>query len=168
MSQKCHAFAEPGGNTRTPEDSYDLATLTIPAGCDWYETPVLPGVFGPSVMVESVAPALQLLVLFAVFGSLVRRRRLTAFEWATLGTVAAGSLVLLAASVQRDAVAGAGPPHGGFGPRRAARGGRWRHLHAPDAARPSLDRRLHSSIGDLPPAEYEAAYYGAREASAVA
>ena len=30
------------------------------------------------------------------------------------------------------------------------------------------NRRLHSSIGDLPPAEYEAAYYAGREASAVA
>ena len=30
------------------------------------------------------------------------------------------------------------------------------------------NRRLHSSTGDLPPAEYEAAYYAGREASAVA
>ena len=30
------------------------------------------------------------------------------------------------------------------------------------------NRRLHSSIGDLPPGEYEAAYYAGREASAVA
>jgi putative transposase len=29
-------------------------------------------------------------------------------------------------------------------------------------------RRLHSSIGDLPPAEYEAAYYAKSEASALA
>jgi putative transposase len=51
--------------------------------------------------------------------------------------------------------------------------GPWRTLEQVElAAAEWIDwynnRRLHTSIGDLPPAEYEAAYYAGREASAVA
>jgi len=51
--------------------------------------------------------------------------------------------------------------------------GPWRTLEQVElAAAEWIDwynnRRLHSSIGDLPPAEYEAAYYAERKASAVA
>ena len=82
--------------------SYDLVTRTIPAGCDWYDTPARPGVFGPSVMVESVAPAIQLVVVLGLFGLLLHRRRpITAAAWATMAAAAAGSLVLLLASVEQ-------------------------------------------------------------------
>ncbi len=51
--------------------------------------------------------------------------------------------------------------------------GPWRTLEQVELATAAWidwynNRRLHSSIGDLPPAEYEAAYYAGREASAVA
>lgn len=51
--------------------------------------------------------------------------------------------------------------------------GPWRTLEQVElAAAEWIDwynnRRLHSSIGDLPPAEYEAAYHAGREAPAVA
>ena len=80
--------------------AYDLRTQTIPLGCDWYDTPARPGDFGPEVMVESVAPAIQLVVVLAVFGWLVRRRRdSTALDWTTAVAAAAGSILLLIGSV---------------------------------------------------------------------
>lgn len=81
---------------------YDLPTQAIPAGCDWYDTPARPGVFGPSVMVESVTPAIQLVVVLGLFGLLLRRRNsLTPLDWATAAAAAAGALVLLLASVEQ-------------------------------------------------------------------
>ena len=80
--------------------AYDLPTQTIPLGCDWYDTPARPGDFGPEVMVESVAPAIQLVVVLAVFGWLVRRRRgSAALDWTTAVAAAAGSILLLLGSV---------------------------------------------------------------------
>ena len=80
--------------------AYDLRTQTIPLGCDWYDTPARPGDFGPAVMVESAAPAIQLVVVLAVFGWLVRRRRgSTALDWTTTAAAAAGSILLLIGSV---------------------------------------------------------------------
>jgi hypothetical protein len=81
--------------------NYDLPTQTIPVGCDWYTTPARPGVFAPSVMVESVAPAIQLLVLLGVFGLVIRRRERRVFSSLTFAAAALGGAILLAGSVEQ-------------------------------------------------------------------
>ena len=47
--------------------NYDLSTKTLPAGCDWFSSPQRPGVLAPSLNIESVAPALQVLALLLLF-----------------------------------------------------------------------------------------------------
>lgn len=81
--------------------AYDLPSQTIPAGCDWYETPARPGVFGPSVMVETVAPAIQLVVVLGAFAWLLRRRPRSALGVVAVAAAATGFVVLLVASVEQ-------------------------------------------------------------------
>jgi putative transposase len=74
--------------------------------------------------------------------------------------------------LQRDANALAESVVGLFKTELIRMKGPWRTLEQVELATAAwidwYNRRLHSSIGDLPPAEYEAAYYAGREASAVA
>jgi hypothetical protein len=81
--------------------AYDRATATLPAGCDWFTTPPQPGSAGALVNIESVAPALQLLLVVPLIALLARRRRrfdvlaITAIAGAGIGCIA-----LLASSLQ--------------------------------------------------------------------
>ena len=53
--------------------AYDLATQTLPAGCDWFDTPARPSVFSPTATIQTVFPGLQLVALVLCFGWLWRR-----------------------------------------------------------------------------------------------
>ena len=82
--------------------SYDLATKTLPAGCDWFDTPPPPGSAGASVNIESVAPAIQLVVVVLLFGWLIRRTGpMTVLGIAKAGAAITGSLLLIGASIQQ-------------------------------------------------------------------
>jgi hypothetical protein len=82
--------------------NYDLATRTLPAGCDWFDSPQRPGVLAASITVQSVAPAVQFIVVLLLFAWLVRARRLPG-PLAPTATAAAGlgSILLLLASVEQ-------------------------------------------------------------------
>jgi len=75
--------------------NYDLATQTLPAGCDWFTTPARPGSLSGAMNVQSVVPALQLLVVLVIL--IWRRRGVGLF---VAGTALAACLVLLAASLE--------------------------------------------------------------------
>jgi len=81
--------------------SYDLASRTLPAGCDWFDTPARPGVLAASITIQSVLPAVQIIAVLLLFALLVRRRgRGGPLGLAAVLTAAAGSIVLLIASVE--------------------------------------------------------------------
>jgi hypothetical protein len=54
--------------------TYSLETKTLPAGCDWFDTPPRPGVLTPTFTTQSVFPALQLIAVLLLFAALLRRR----------------------------------------------------------------------------------------------
>ena len=81
--------------------TYDLATRTFPAGCDWFDMPPRPGSVGASVNIESIAPAVQLIVVLILFGWLVRRDGgPTWIGIAASSAAAVGSMLLIGASLQ--------------------------------------------------------------------
>ena len=81
--------------------TYDLATRTFPAGCDWFDAPPRPGSVGASVNIESIAPAVQLIVVLILFGWLVRRDGgPTWIGIAASSAAVMGSLLLVGASLQ--------------------------------------------------------------------
>jgi len=75
--------------------AYDLATQTLPAGCDWFDTRARPGVFSPTTTIQTVFPALQFVAVMLVFGLLLRRSVLA------FGAAGLGSLLLLVSSVEQ-------------------------------------------------------------------
>ena len=81
--------------------AYDRATATLPAGCDWFTTPPQPGSTDTLVNIESVAPALQLLIVVPLVAMLARRRRrVDALGIGAVAGTTAGCVVLLASSLQ--------------------------------------------------------------------
>ena len=81
---------------------YDLPTTNLPAGCDWFDTPPRPGTAGVSINIESVAPAVQLVVLLFLFMWLLRRAGpITAAGIGSAAAALTGSLVLLGASTEQ-------------------------------------------------------------------
>jgi len=75
--------------------AYDLATQTLPPGCDWFQTPPNPGVLSPAITIQAVFPAIQLIAVLLLFG-LRLRRSLLAF-----GAAALGSALLLVSSAEQ-------------------------------------------------------------------
>jgi hypothetical protein len=81
--------------------AYNMATRTLPAGCDWFDTPPRPGSSGASLNVESIGPSVQLVVLLLLVGWLIRGgARLTWFGVGVGTTALVGALLLTGASVQ--------------------------------------------------------------------
>jgi hypothetical protein len=81
--------------------SYDLASRTLPAGCDWFDTPARPGVLAASITIQSVLPAVQIIAVLLLFALLVRRRGPGGpLGLAAVLTAAGGSILLLIASVE--------------------------------------------------------------------
>jgi len=82
--------------------AYDLATQTLPAGCDWFDTRARPGVFSPTATIQTVFPALQLVALVLCFGWLLRRssRPGATGVGAAIGGIL-GSALLLLSSVEQ-------------------------------------------------------------------
>ena len=99
--QMMRLLADPNGLVMFATcSSYDLPTKTLPAGCDWFDTPPRPRSLGASINVESVAPALQLIAVLLLCGWLIRRGgRSTPLGIATATTAVIGSLLLIGASV---------------------------------------------------------------------
>jgi hypothetical protein len=82
--------------------NYSLATQTLPAGCDWFDTPQRPGVLAASITVQSVAPAVQLIALLLLFAGLLRRRgRLDPLALGAAVGAGLGSILLLLASAEQ-------------------------------------------------------------------
>ncbi|HVS47561.1 MAG TPA: hypothetical protein VHJ99_01505 [Candidatus Dormibacteraeota bacterium] len=81
---------------------YDLPTSTLPAGCDWFDTPQRPGALAASITIQAVAPALQFGLLVFLFGLLIRRRdRPGPLALAAGVAVAMGTILLLGASADQ-------------------------------------------------------------------
>jgi hypothetical protein len=81
--------------------TYDLATQTLPAGCDWFDSPQRPGVVSASTNIESVAPIVQLLAVLLLFAWLLRRsgpRDFLALASAVAAGLGAGLLLLASAA----------------------------------------------------------------------
>jgi hypothetical protein len=81
--------------------AYDRSTATLPAGCDWFTTPPRPESMGFLVDIESIAPALQFLVVVPLVALLARRRR--RFDLWAVGAVMAtalGATTLVVSSVE--------------------------------------------------------------------
>jgi hypothetical protein len=82
--------------------NYDLPSQTLPAGCDWFDTPQRPGTLAASINVQSIAPAVQLIAVLVVFALLLRRReRPGPLVFAGAGAAALGSVLLLVGSVEQ-------------------------------------------------------------------
>ena len=81
---------------------YDLPTSTLPAGCDWFDTPQRPGAAAASITVQLLAPALQLALLVFLFAWLSRvRDRRGPLALAAVAAPALGSILLLLAAVEQ-------------------------------------------------------------------
>jgi hypothetical protein len=81
---------------------YDLATKTLPAGCDWFDTPPRPGVLTPAFTTQSVFPAAQLIAVLLLFGGLLRRRgRPGVIAVAAAAAAGWGAALLLLASAEQ-------------------------------------------------------------------
>ena len=80
--------------------NYDLASQTLPAGCDWFDTPRRPGLVTASVNVESVVPAVQLIAVLILFAWLVRRGP-GPLAFASAAAAGVGATLLLAGSVEQ-------------------------------------------------------------------
>jgi hypothetical protein len=82
--------------------NYDLPTKTLPAGCDWFDSPARPGTLAASISIQSVFPAIQLIAVLLLFGWLLisvgRQRPLAVGAAAAAGL---GSVLLLVASVEQ-------------------------------------------------------------------
>ena len=82
--------------------AYDMATRTLPAGCDWFDTPPSPGSSRASLNVESIGPSIQLVVLLLLVGWLTRGGGRLSWFGVAIGTIAlVGALLLTGASVQK-------------------------------------------------------------------
>src|SRR2546430_10140839 len=82
--------------------THALPTGTFLAGCDCFDAPPRPGSVGASVNIETVAPAVQLIVVLILFGWLVRRHGgPTWIGIATSSAAVAGPPPLIRASLQR-------------------------------------------------------------------
>ena len=82
--------------------AYDLPTQTLPPGCDWFATPPRPGVVSPTITIQAVFPALQLIALVLVFGLLVRRRGPPGLvEVSAVAAAGLGSALLLVSSAEQ-------------------------------------------------------------------
>jgi hypothetical protein len=80
---------------------YDLNTQSLPAGCDWFTTPPRPASMGALVNIQTVAPALQLVIVVPLIALLARRRgRLDALAVGAIAAGAAGAVILVISSVQ--------------------------------------------------------------------
>ena len=81
---------------------YDLPTSTLPAGCDWFDTPQRPGALAASITIQVVAPALQFGLLVFLVGLLIRRRDPPGPLALAAGVaVALGTILLLVASADQ-------------------------------------------------------------------
>jgi hypothetical protein len=81
--------------------SYDLPTRTMPAGCDWFDTPSRPGVLAASITIQSVLPAVQIIAVLLLFALLMRRRgRAGPLGLAAAIAAAAGSVLLVIGSAE--------------------------------------------------------------------
>jgi parallel beta helix pectate lyase-like protein len=81
--------------------NYDLATQTLPVGCDWFDTPQRPGVLAASFNIQSLAPAVQLIVILFLFARLVRRTgRPGPLAIASAAVAVLGAVLLLAGSAE--------------------------------------------------------------------
>ena len=82
--------------------AYDLPTQTLPAGCDWFDTPPRPGVLSPTITIQAVFPALQFIAVSFVFGLLVRRRgRPSLLGVSAVAAAGVGSAILLVSSAEQ-------------------------------------------------------------------
>ena len=81
---------------------YDLATQTLPVGCDWFDTPQHPDVLAATINTQVVAPAIQLVTMLLVFTWLIRRKaRRGLLELATMALAILGSVLLLTAAAEQ-------------------------------------------------------------------
>ena len=82
--------------------TYSLETKTLPAGCDWFDTPPRPGVLTPTFTTQSVFPALQLIAVLLLFAALLRRRgRAGALALLAAAAAAVGAAVLFLSSAEQ-------------------------------------------------------------------
>ncbi|HEV2216473.1 MAG TPA: hypothetical protein VGV88_02765 [Candidatus Dormibacteraeota bacterium] len=82
--------------------SYDLGSRTLPAGCDWFDTPRRPGEPAATINIQFLFPLIQLLALVAAFAILVRRRvRHSRLGLAGAAIAVLGSVLLVAGSADQ-------------------------------------------------------------------
>lgn len=82
--------------------NYELATQTLPAGCDWFDTPARPGTLAASISIQSVFPAIQFGAVLLLMTWLLRG--MGPPRPLALGAAAAaglGTILLLLASVEQ-------------------------------------------------------------------
>jgi hypothetical protein len=77
---------------------YDLASRSLPAGCDWFNSPPRPGTFAATITIQAVAPAVQLVALALLFGVLIRRGRGRVLRALTAIAASGGMILLLISS----------------------------------------------------------------------
>ncbi|HEV2033375.1 MAG TPA: right-handed parallel beta-helix repeat-containing protein [Candidatus Dormibacteraeota bacterium] len=81
--------------------NYDLASKTLPAGCDWFDTPARPGNLAATLSIQSVFPAIQLVAVLFLFALLRAIGRPRPLAFAAAATAGLGSVLLLVASVEQ-------------------------------------------------------------------
>jgi hypothetical protein len=78
--------------------TYDLATQSMPAGCDWFDTPDRPGSFAATITIQGVVPAVQLIAVLILFAWLRSRGRPGPYAVAAAAAAGLGAVLLLLAS----------------------------------------------------------------------